>query len=660
MDWKKRLLRRPGSTLLWVVLGAVMAAFLTVALSLWQSSGQLADAVDARHTAIAVRTDRAVSSHYIQNGIGWDSAERSFSAEERDWLESLDSVEAVRIHSLSAACSPDFVPLLGLQRERSWRGSGDTRSYSRAIFAVRVADIFRDPSGERRLLLEVEQVVAAHPDFEASYWRMPGSESVYVTAFADLRDGDEAADLEDFFQLGERYLISGDYGPERIGNYWQGETMYNTPWIGIVGSIEGDRVTCYPLVPEKIVGGGESETVSARPEPTGDYAHYGYPVAQALTGDAEELIENDPFWRDYRAALERQIHSLPVLGTDHVESIAAFVQNDARIIEGRSFTAEEYETGARVLLISEAEAQRTGLTVGDSVSLRQYSCIPPISSGLAGAFNSSIDIYRWDGRLNRPSVGDVDPLTELGEEEAFTVVGVYRLTENWPTGSYAFTADTLIMPKKAQIGDAFGEESEDLYGVYLTLELRNGMVDEFRLALAGSPYAGEFYPIEQGFEQVQRDLNGLRFSAARLGWIALGAWGIYLMLVLLMYQAGARYDLGVMRSLGASPGQAAAYLFSSGLITQGLGLVLGASVAALVLRLVQGQILSDALAKVDHSVFSGGVMSEDTLRELVEQSAVSGGKLLGLALAQLAALSLAMGLQARYLAGQRPRKLMGV
>ena len=98
MDWKKRLLRRPGTTLLWIVLGAVMAAFLTVAAALWVSSARLSAAVDARHTAIAVRTDRAVSSHYIQGGMGWDTEERRFPQEERDWLT------YIREHCASEDC----------------------------------------------------------------------------------------------------------------------------------------------------------------------------------------------------------------------------------------------------------------------------------------------------------------------------------------------------------------------------------------------------------------------------------------------------------------------------------------------------------------------------------------------------------------------------
>ena len=659
MDWKKRLLRRPGTTLLWIVLGAVMAAFLTVAAALWVSSARLSAAVDARHTAIAVRTDRAVSSHYIQGGMGWDTEERRFPQEERDWLESQESVEAVRIHTLSAAYSPDFEPLLGLRRELSWRGVGDTRSYSRVILVATVADIYRGNSGGQMLLLKVEQMVTAHPEYESTWWRSPKDDACYVSASVSV-EGEPDFDLEDYFARGGRYIFSGDYHAERTGNYWVGDEMFNTPYLSLHGRLQGERIEYYPLIPSRIVIGGESVENAASFEPTGDYAHYGYPVCQPLEGDVEEFFANEPLWGDYRAALERQLHSLPVLGTENLEAVTAFVQNDARILEGRSFTPEEDETGARVLVISEAEAQRTGLTVGDRVKLRQYLVTPPGSPGIHGVLNDSVNLYRWDGRLNRPSVGDVDPLAELGEEEEYTIVGIYRLTENWPTGSYAFTADTVFMPKEAQIPGAFGEESQDLYGVYLSVELRNGMVDEFRLALAGSPYAGEFYPMEQGFEQVQRDLNGLRFSSARLAAIALGAWGIWLLLVLLMYQGAQRHNLGVMRSQGASPRRTGGYLFGSGLLTAALGITLGTAISAWLLRLVQGQILTDALAKVDYSVFSGSVMTEEELAALVEGSALSPGQLVLFAAAQLGVLALLMAVQARLLSRQRPRKLMGV
>ena len=639
MDWKKRLLRRPGTTLLWIVLGAVMAAFLTVAAALWVSSARLSAAVDARHTAIAVRTDRAVSSHYTQGGMGWDTEERSFPQEERDWLESQESVEAVRIHTLSAAYSPNFEPLLGLRRELSWRGVGDTRSYSRVILVATVADIYRGNSGGQMLLLKVEQMVTAHPEFEATWWRSPKDDACYVSATVGI-EGEPDFDLEDYFVRGGRYVLSGDYHAERVGNYWVGEELYNTPYLSLYGRLQGERIESYPLLPSQVFVGGESVENAAYFEPTGDSAHYGYPVCQPLEGDVEEFFANEPFWGDYRAALERQLHSLPVLGTENLAAVTAFVQNDARILEGRSFTPEEYETGAHVLVISDAEAQRTGLTVGDRVRLRQYLVTPPDDhTGITGALNDSVNLYRWDGRLNRPSVGDLDPLAELGEEEEFTIVGVYRLTENWPNGSYAFTADTVFMPQKAQIPGAFGPESSDLYGVYLSVELRNGMVDEFRLTLAGSPYAGEFYPMEQGFEQVQRDLNGLRYSSARLAAIALGAWGIWLLLVLLMYQGAQRHNLVI------------------GAIFAG---IVGTIISVPVLRLVQGQILTDALAKVDYSVFSGSVMTEEELAALVEGSALGSGQLVLFAAVQLCVLALLMAAQAWLLARQRPRKLMGV
>ena len=359
MDWKKRLLRRPGTTLLWIVLGAVMAAFLTVAAALWVSSARLSAAVDARHTAIAVRTDRAVSSHYIQGGMGWDTEERRFPQEERDWLESQESVEAVRIHTLSAAYSPDFEPLLGLRRELSWRGVGDTRSYSRVILVATVADIYRGNSGGQMLLLKVEQMVTAHPEYESTWWRSPKDDACYVSASVSV-EGEPDFDLEDYFARGGRYIFSGDYHAERTGNYWVGDEMFNTPYLSLHGRLQGERIEYYPLIPSRIVIGGESVENAASFEPTGDYAHYGYPVCQPLEGDVEEFFANEPLWGDYRAALERQLHSLPVLGTENLEAVTAFVQNDARILEGRSFTPEEYETGARVLVISDDVALPQG------------------------------------------------------------------------------------------------------------------------------------------------------------------------------------------------------------------------------------------------------------------------------------------------------------
>ena len=218
----------------------------------------------------------------------------------------------------------------------------------------------------------------------------------------------------------------------------------------------------------------------------------------------------------------------------------------------------------------------------------------------------------------------------------------------------------MFIPKKAQIDGAWGPESEDLYGVYLSVELVNGMLDDFRLALAGSPYAGRYYTVDQGFEQVQRNLNDLRLNARRLALTALAAWGIFVLLYLMMYQAGQRHNLGILRSQGSGIPAARRYLFLGGLIVAALGVVIGTLLSSVVLGRVEQNILSDMLAQIDRSAAQEPVISEAALRALAESSNLSFARLLLLGAAQLGLLAGILWVHAAILARKNPRRLMEV
>ena len=629
MDLKKRLLRKPGTTVLWLVLTAVMTAFLTTAAALDLSASRLSKTLDEQHTAIAVRTNRAVTAIRTESGTVWKTSERTFTQEDKNWLEALDSVKAVRVNALCGGVSEDFEPLLGLKRQFSWFGSGDKAAYDNAVFVGTVANV-RTLGYETQIVLATEEVCALHPEYAPALYTATTDGVNYLVVKAYSEGGGSPAENGDiaagFFKKGERYILGGNIIAVRFapaatpgGSVWP-------PTLYLIDPVEKDGVLL-------------SDTT-------------GYPLAQRLEGDAETFIASHPDWREYRDGLERQLHSLPVIGTERLESLYLFVKNDARIIEGRSFTQEEYNAGARVMVISEGEAQKRGLAVGDTVRMSQFRCEER---------NASTDINARSGRLSRPSVGELKNVALETENEEFTVVGIYRMTDYWPVGSYDFTADTVFIPRKAQIEDAFGPDSEDIYGVYLSVELVNGKVDDFRLAVAQSKYAGQFFSVEQGFEQVQKNLNGLTFSAQRLLWIAVGAWAIFWLLYLLMYQGAQKNNLGTMRSVGASKRRAEWYLFGSGALVAALGTALGTLLGAAALRAAQGAVLGDTLAQIDASAFSGGMaLSEDALTDMVLSSGVSVPQLLLFAAVQLAVTLLFLRLHARSLAVKPPRTLMEV
>ena len=69
-----------------------------------------------------------------------------------------------------------------------------------------------------------------------------------------------------------------------------------------------------------------------------------------------------------------------VNSTDNLMAMYPFHQEKQYIVEGRSFTDEEYISGERVIVISDLVAARLGKTVGDELKL---AFIPPDESGSA-------------------------------------------------------------------------------------------------------------------------------------------------------------------------------------------------------------------------------------------------------------------------------------
>ena len=320
-----------------------------------------------------------------------------------------------------------------------------------------------------------------------------------------------------------------------------------------------------------------------------------------------------------------------------------FVKNEASIVEGRSFTEEEYDAGARVMLLSDAVAAKHGLQVGDKVNMAQFLC-----AGDQGSYNAATDLDDPNGQLKWPAVGQPRRGLQYGPEEEFELVGIYRLSDYWSLGSYAFTPDTVFIPKKAQLAGAWGPDSEDLYGVYLSVELHNGMLDDFKLALATSPYAGRYYTVD----------HDLRLNARRLALAALAAWVIFVLLYLMMYQAGQKRNLGVLRSQGCGVPAARRYLFGGGLLVAAAGLLLGTVLSAAVLGKVQASILSDMLAQLDSGAAEEPVLSEAALRAMMAESGLGFRELALLGAGQLGLLAVILWTHAALLARKKPRRLM--
>ena len=235
-----------------------------------------------------------------------------------------------------------------------------------------------------------------------------------------------------------------------------------------------------------------------RPE-TVDYTQYNLPSIQELPDGvtAQEVIDSTSSWRTAMESIQTNNHSVPVLAVDSVEGMLEFASGRTQITQGRSFSQSEYDSGAAVCLISETLARESGLDVGDTLPL---------------------SLYEKEKNLMPTMVGDSDPtasyyLPQRGfqQETEYTIVGLYRQSNEWSQGVASFTPNTVLVPRKSVTCAV--ETGETGLGVssgclWETMVLQNGTIDQMEARLEENGLDGTVTYYDQGYSDIVERLDG--------------------------------------------------------------------------------------------------------------------------------------------------------
>ncbi len=672
MDTKIRLTRRPFATILWLVLVTAMTVLLCIGAGLWYSSERTAAVIDELHYTVAYRTDIHFTVTERENGITKHFVPRNTSLADQQFLRELDCVEAVYENTLTGGYSPGFTPL-GAVLNRD----DNNQPYDKVVFIATVTDIYTEKYPnirydlstvglgetsdiyEQRCTLKIEEYLSANQDVcrIGTEWENDMGE----LCLNFLKEEDT-----DFMEVGGRYVIVGRRYELSIGSL--NPPRYFTDDESIV---KDDHLRSVSVQFSDIDGTTNIWKVSN--------ATVGAPHVTRIHGTAEEFLA-DPDNAEWIKLLEVQDmaqHSVPILGTDSLEAMYLFANSRARITEGRSISQEEYDTGARVCVLSTALAEKSGICVGDTIPISQFWCVTGSEPD-----NWSTSTTPQDGMLNNPTIGNVTTETELmTRDEEFTVIGLYQLNNEWSESSYDVTPNTVFIPKKAQLPGGFGgfshsgsvtytdengaektasRSSPDAsWGVYLSVKLKNGTAEEFTKALAGTSLEGQFIVTDQGYGSILGSIQAVSQSSRQLFTLVVLGWLLLLALYLLLYQSRQRRNLGIMRSLGAGPKLTSRYLFGSGMTLAVLGVVLGSLVSLGLLSKVQELLYAAATYTVTLSSYSAAGPTEQSFRELLTQSQLPGYWIGILAAVQLILFTLTLYIQARVLSGRSPRQLLG-
>ena len=303
------------------------------------------------------------------------------------------------------------------------------------------------------------------------------------------------------------------------------ELIYSDPTTGVeVMNVDLDSFGLFSFAVDMFKDTGEimvedpQQPGNWRPE-TVDYTQYNLPSIQELPDGvtAQEVIDSTSSWRMAMESIQTNNHSVPVLAVDFVEGMLEFASERAQVTQGRSFSQSEYDSGAAVCLISETLARESGLDVGDTLPL---------------------SLYEKEKNLMPTTVGDSDPtasyyLPQRGfqQETEYTIVGLYRQSNEWSQGVASFTPNTVLVPRKSVTCAV--ETGETGLGVssgclWETMVLQNGTIDQMEARLAENDLGGTVTYYDQGYSDIVESLDGYTRVSRTVLWVCLALWAVVL------------------------------------------------------------------------------------------------------------------------------------
>ena len=225
---------------------------------------------------------------------------------------------------------------------------------------------------------------------------------------------------------------------------------------------------------------------------------------------AEEMIASSPTWQKAMESVRVNSHSVPVLAVNHLEALADFAAGTTMVTQGRSISQAEYDSGAAVCLVSESLARENGLNVGDVLPLSLYEYDQDLRYSYIHEYNP------------RPSCYLPDQGFQQGTE--YTIIGLYRQSNEWVTTPTSFTPNSVFVPEKSVTCQTVTGN----YGVWSSLILQNGTIDQVEARLEENKLGGAVTYYDQGYSDIVESLDGYTRVSRTVLLVGLALWAVVL------------------------------------------------------------------------------------------------------------------------------------
>ena len=225
---------------------------------------------------------------------------------------------------------------------------------------------------------------------------------------------------------------------------------------------------------------------------------------------AEEMIASSPTWQKAMESVRVNSHSVPVLAVNHLEALADFAAGTTMVTQGRSISQAEYDSGAAVCLVSESLARENGLNVGDVLPLSLYEYDQDLRYSYIHEYNPRPSCYLPDQGFQ--------------QETEYTIIGLYRQSNEWVTTPTSFTPNSVFVPEKSvTCQTVYGN-----YGVWSSLILQNGTIDQMEARLEEKDLGGAVTYYDQGYSDIVESLDGYTRVSRTVLLVGLALWAVVL------------------------------------------------------------------------------------------------------------------------------------
>ena len=277
------------------------------------------------------------------------------------------------------------------------------------------------------------------------------------------------------------------------------------------------------------------------------------PMAVEYTGSVQEFlqsVEGKP-WQELIAVADRNHHSVKILATDSVESLAPFCVRQDQLLEGRYYTPEEAQAGAKVCLVSAKWAEKNGVKVGDTIPISIYAPKYDVSQFIAPSDQPGLHPPKTDEAYMDwfPSY----PEDDTGSGGDYEIIGVYSCPPP-EYGSLRFDPDTVILPKSTvEHAEQYITEEMTHYPLLNPWLLPNGSQKELEDWLTERGLGGNFLYFDYGYSIAADAIGQMAENGTRLLIAGLAAFVLALALFCLLLRLLTARTVRSMRLMGQNP-----------------------------------------------------------------------------------------------------------